>query len=357
MIDSDENGKIDLDRNDLKDIKGKDKITIELEDLPAEESMPKLYPGLSNGGITTDSKDVFNNISSNLLHLAIAGLIGGFLGWGITELLFTDEYDITQTYMQILLEMAFFAATIGGLVGAFLGAAEGFTSKVPQKIYKGIMIGLVFGLIGGAVGGFLGQIIYSITGIAAEENFLLQLFSRSSAWGIVGLFIGLGQGLGSGGGKKTTNGLLGGLVGGLVGGFLFDIIGSVTTTGALSRAVAIPIIGICTGIGIGIVQEIRKEAWFEVLQGATRGKEYILYGSRNIVGSSPKCDIVLVKDADVSSQHAEVYADKNRFFIRELPNTKGIWLGNRKVSNHELKNNDVLHLGDYKLRYREKVTK
>lgn len=353
----DKSKKIDLNIDDLPELEETGKVSIDLEDLPLEESNTVTYPSLSGETTSHASKDIIKNVSIELWQLGIAGLIGGTIAWSITELLFNDNYYPNQLYIHILLEMTFFAAIIGGTIGALLGALEGFTSKVSQKIYKGIMVGLLFGFCGGAVGGFIGQIVYSIAGIAAEQSYFFQILARSIAWGVVGLFIGLGQGLGSGGGKKLTNGLLGGLIGGLVGGFLFDIIGLATTTGVLSRAVAIPIIGLCAGIGIGIVQEIRKEAWFKVLQGATSGKEYILYKNKTVIGSYPQCDIVLVKDPEVSLKHAEVYFENYRYIICELPSSKGVWLNNRKVAKQQLNNKDIIGLGNYKLQFSEKTLK
>ncbi len=357
MYDSEKPNKIDINSDDLPDVKGKNKIVIDLEDLPVESSMPKVYPGLSGSSTLVSSKVAKVSVSNVFWHLALAGLIGGVVGWVFTELFIDDTYNIYQTYAEVLAEMSFFAALIGGAIGSCLGAVEGVTSQVSQKTYRGIAVGLAFGFGGGAVGGFLGQIIYGTLGGGYTGNLISQLFVRSIAWGLVGLFIGLGQGIGSGGGKKTTNGLLGGLVGGLVGGFLFDIIGMAADTATISRAVAIPIIGASTGLGISLVQEIRKEAWLKVLQGATAGKEYIIFGDKTIIGSSPKSDIVLVKDISVKANHAEIRLENGAYTINDLNSPDGIWLNNIKISKQRLSNGDNLRIGNYSLQYFERGIK
>lgn len=357
MCDSGKPDKIDLNNDDLPDVNNSNKIVIDLDDLPVEDSATKAYPGLSNPSTPQFSKGSKASVSNVFWHLALAGLIGGVIGWAFTEIFMDDTYDIYQTYAEVLVEMSIFAALIGGAIGSCLGAVEGITSQVSQKTYRGIAVGLAFGFGGGAAGGFLGQIIYSMLGGGYIVNLIPQLFIRSIAWGLVGLFIGLGQGIGSGGGKKTTNGLLGGLVGGLVGGFLFDIIGLAADTGTISRAVAIPIIGASTGLGISLVQEIRKEAWLKVLQGATTGKEYIIFGDKTLIGSSPKCDIVLVKDNSVKTNHAEIRLENGAYIINDLNSPDGVWLNNARVSNQRLKNGDNLRIGNYSLQYFERGIK
>ncbi len=357
MYDSEKSDKIDINGDNLPDVKAKNKIVIDFDDLPLEHSASKAYPGLSSSSTPLTSKMLKTNASNVFWHLAFAGLIGGIIGWGFTELFTDDTYDIYQTFAEVLAEMSIFTAIIGGAIGSCLGAVEGITSQVSQKTYRGIAIGLAFGFGGGSVGGFLGQIIYSILGGGYVDNLIPQLFIRSIAWGLVGLFIGLGQGMGGGGGKKTTNGLLGGLVGGLIGGFLFDIIGLATDTAIISRAVAIPIIGASTGLGISLVQEIRKEAWLKVLQGATAGKEYIIFGDKTLIGSSPKCDIVLVKDNCVIANHAEIRLENGTYIINDLNSPDGVWVNNSRVSKQRLKNGDNLKIGNYSLQYFERGIK
>ena len=353
MNEKDGPNKIDINSQDLPQAPKPQKLVINLDDLPPERES-KVYPGFSDEGHVFAAKDKPGVGGKAIWDLVLAGLVGGFVGWAITELFFDDTVIAYETYFQLLMEMAYFTAIIGGAIGALLGSVEGLSSKVLEKAIRGFTVTLAFGLAGGAIGGIIAQLVYSFFGGGYLENILLQIIVRAVAWGLVGLFVGIGQGFGTGGGKKVVNGLLGGLVGGLIGGFLFDIIGMFTMTGMLSRAVAIPAIGACTGFGIGIVQEIRKEAWLKVIQGATSGKEYIVFGSRTVLGSSAKCDIVLVKDPDVAPMHAEINLVNKSYNIRELNSTAGVWVGRRRVTNQRLKNGDMIKIGSSLLQFFEK---
>ncbi len=353
MNEKDELKKIDINEEDLPQLPILEKLIVNLEDLSPERES-KVYPGFSDEEHIFEAKDKPGFGAKAIWHLVLAGLVGGFVGWVITELFYSDAIIAHETYIQLLIEISCFTAIIGGTIGALLGSVEGLSSKVSEKAVKGFAVALVVGLAGGAIGGVIGQLVYSFFGGGYLENIIMQIAVRAVAWGLVGLFVGIGQGFGTGGGKKVVNGLLGGLVGGLIGGFLFDIIGLFTMTGMLSRAVAIPAIGACTGFGIGIVQEIRKEAWLKVLQGATSGKEYIVFGSRTVLGSSTKCDIVLVQDPEVAPMHAEISLVNKSYIIRELNNAAGVWVGRHRVTNQKLKNGDMIKIGQNLLQFFER---
>jgi hypothetical protein len=280
------------------------------------------------------------------------------LSWGITEYFYGESIGYYETYRQLLIRIGVFTAIIGGSIGAFLGSVDGITSRVKEKAIKGFLVASAFGLIGGAVGGVIAQLIYTAMGGGLLGSFLLQVLVRALVWGIVGLFVGIGQGFGTGGGKRILNGLLGGLLGGFMGGLLFDIVGNLSATGILSRAIAIPLIGICAGVGIGLVQEVRKEAWLKAISGVTAGKEYIIFGQVTTIGSHYNCDVVLIKDPGVAAKHAEIIMNGNQYYIK--PAAEGVPLvlvANRAIRSHRLANGDIIRLGDTELQYYEKPAK
>ncbi len=359
-MDSDSKDRLEIELSESSAQPDRQKLVIELDDLPEEDSLEK-YHGVSkaDNAMQKRSTSLINGtlFFGSIWPLMLSGFLGGFLAWVITEQFYDDSTSSHVFYYQILIEMGLFAAVVGGAIGAFLGAVEGLSSKVLEKTLNGFAVALGLGLIGGAVGGVLGQIVYTVLGGGALQNVVLQIMVRAFAWGIVGLFVGVGQGFGTGGGKRVINGLLGGLAGGFVGGFLFDIIGTYTVTGSLSRAIAIPLIGVCAGLGIGLVREISKEAWLRVVEGATVGKEYVIYGHTTTIGSSFKCEIVLIKDPSVAPVHAEIVAEGNNYRIRVTDDQLTIGIGNRIAKTHRLNNGDVIIVGNTVMRFFEKPAK
>ncbi|MDI6785048.1 MAG: FHA domain-containing protein, partial [bacterium] len=292
---------------------------------------------------TFTSTSIFSSV---LIQNLIAGLIGGFLAWVVTEV-FYDDYRRTTSMIEMLVEMGFLGGCMGALIGVCLGAVEGITSRVGEKAVQGGLIGLGIGFAGGMIGGVFGQIIYSFFGGGSGRlGFVEQIMIRAIAWGLIGLFVGLAQGVAIRSKKKIVNGLLGGLIGGTVGGGLFDIVGSLVESGELSRAITITLLGTCTGVGIGIVEELRKEAWLKVVQGWTKGKEYIIYNEVTTIGSSPKCDIVLFKDPSIIPKHAMIKIENNRYILYDLQSQTGTFVNQQPISRKVLANGNIIQIGN-----------
>jgi len=346
--------KINIEFEDIIDEK-KQKIVIDTDDLLSEDTnSTRFYPGLSDTPAYTQRKPSSNVTSATLWQLAIAGLIGGLLAWLLTELIIDQDQVYYQWTVELLINASILFSIVGGIIGAFLGSVEGITSRVAEKTFIGIAIGFLVGFMGGAVGGFTGQFVYGIMGGGQHVNIIMQILVRGFGWALAGLFIGLGQGLGTGGGKKVINGLLGGLIGGTIGGLLFDLIGFVFMVGIVSRAVAIALLGLFTGLAIGLVQEIRKEAWLKAIKGETAGKEYIIHSEKTTIGSAPKNDIVLIKDPGVSVYHAVINVENSAYHISDLQNTGGVWVNDRQIAKQRLRNGDIIQIGGHRLKYFEK---
>lgn len=290
--------------------------------------------------------------SRNVLQGAIAGLIGGFLAWAVTEPLFGNENTATSL-STILIEMAVFGGLIGGIIGCCLGAADGVVSQVWEKALRAGAIGLGIGAGGGFIGGLFGQLVYGSLLHSGPPTMATVMTARTIGWSIVGVFVGLGQGVGRGSGKRVVNGLIGGLAGGLVAGILFDPIGSAVQTGTLSRAVGITILGVATGLAVGLVEEMRKEAWLSVVQGPLSGKQFILYEIRTRIGSSPKCEITLIKDPQVMPEHCII---ENRGGSYILFSSQGqTFVNGQPASQTRLQSGSAITVGSTSLLFEEKA--
>ncbi len=336
----------------------------EVSEEPTKESA--LYPSVIDGGYDHPigkKTAQAGLLGSAVLQMAITGLIGGFLAWAIMEPFITDNATGGEL-VAVLVEMAGFGAVLGGMIGLALGSLEGIVTGVWEKAAMGGGLGLAIGGAGGAVGGVMGQIVYGAfsggRGVASLSAIILQVAVRAFAWALVGLFIGLGQGAMLRASQKIINGLIGGAVGGFIGGLLFDpislVFGGISlsltgeVSGWLSRMVGMSVLGLCTGAAIGMVEEIRKEAWLTIVAGPLKGKQFIIYRSPTLIGSSPKADICLAKDPHVAPEHAQIERERNRYVLVSLGAGQTI-VNNQPINRWQLREGDYVTIGQTVLRY------
>ncbi len=345
-------------KTNLQERAENNKLIINIEDLPVDDYGARIYPSLVTNSNSPNYASKDSLVSNTLLPIALAGIIGGLVTWLIAVEYFNfTHYANTELHEQVPLEIAFFAAVLGGLICAALSTVEGITSKVFAKTLSGMFKGALIGFLGGFFGALIGHMFYdSLEGMQLNSEFAYYLF-RGLFWSLVGCFIGIGQGVGSGGGKKIVNGLIGGAIGGFVAGFLFDYFFLVFTSAVFSGFFAITVFGLSVGLAIGMVHEMRKEAWLKVIEGATVGKEYVIHRDKTSIGSSPKCDIVLIKDPEIMSMQAEINFENNVYVINDLQRLNGLIIGNRKISRGQIKNGDIIKIGSYQMRFYERVVR
>ena len=343
-------------------------LVIEAFDLEEAAPLPAAYPSAEPAAADAlpgkSTVGLAQVAGRGLLSLALAGAVGGLLAWALNEP-FTNDLRAPGDLLTVLMGEALFGAIFGGLIGAALGSAEGVSAGVADKALHGAGLGLIIGGAGGALGGLCGQVLY---GALQEQHphFLHQVLLRAVAWALVGVFIGLGQGAQGATPRKLLNGVLGGAIGGFVGGFLFDPI-AVTVHqlladgnlheqlrahgGWVSRMVAMTVTGLCTGAAIGLVSELRKEAWLAVISGPLSGKQFILYRAVTTLGSSPKADICLLKDPAIRPQHLVLQQAGAGHLLLTSPESP-VALNARATTHHHLHNGDLIGLGQTVLQYR-----
>jgi hypothetical protein len=273
----------------------------------------------------------------------------------LTELVLPPRDVVSEKL--ILLHSVFWLALVGALVGAAIGCVEGAVSRSLYAAIRGGSIGLFLGAAGCALGAAVGQSAYFLVGGGAAASFGVQMISRCVAWGVAGLCLGLAQGVALGSGRKVINGLLGGLAGGAIGGLLFDPLGVVLGgihDGLVSRLVSLVIVGAAVGGVMGVVEEMLKDAWLRVEQGALAGKQFVLYKNPTVIGSSPKCEIYLFKDPGIEPRHAAIHVVQNRREIEDLSSPQGTFLNNQSIVRHRLQDGDRIRVGKTVFHYLEK---
>ncbi len=79
-------------------------------------------------------------------------------------------------------------------------------------------------------------------------------------------------------------------------------------------------------------------------------QEYALGKERMTVGRKPHNDIV-IDNLAVSGEHAAIVTIQNDSFLEDLNSTNGVMVNGATTKKHFLKNNDVIEIGKYKIKY------
>lgn len=56
----------------------------------------------------------------------------------------------------------------------------------------------------------------------------------------------------------------------------------------VARGVAIVIMGILIGVGVGLLEQFAKAAWLKVIRGEFEGKEYLVFAGTTSIGNNGK---------------------------------------------------------------------
>jgi hypothetical protein len=108
-----------------------------------------------------------------------------------------------------------------------------------------------------------------------------------------------------------------------------------TGGGKPQRTMAMDLGGGAPGSGAG--------GWLVPLEGPQTGELFQLKG-RAVVGTAADCDVVL-KDPSISSRHAEFIGSSGGYRINDLGSTNGTFVNDKRISSHDLIDNDNVRLG------------
>ena len=288
-------------------------------------------------------------------YLGAAGLLGALLGWAICERRFVDNGTGERSWGNWLI-----VPLIVALLCVGFGIAESIVERsVKKALIRGALclpLGLVLGFIFEFVAGFIyviGLNIVAEMGVHTPRNPAWWMV-RGLAWMVFGAAGGVVYGIVGGSGKKILYGMLGGVIGAGLGGILFDPIAMLTHGGAPSRAVGFGLVGLATGVAVGLVESALKDRWLYVTAGPLAGKQFILYKPRTLIGSDQKCDIYLFKDSNILKEHAIVELAGSRIMLLAIGAT---YMNGQPVRQQVLMSGAVVQIGRYAFRYQERQRK
>jgi hypothetical protein len=284
-------------------------------------------------------------------YLGVAGLLGALAGWAIAEPGFLDG-GAQQRWGNIVM-----LPLIVTLMSFGFAMAESTVERSAQKALLRGVLSLPLGLILGFFFDFMANIIYSVglricyeAGAQSYHNPAVWI-ARGVAWMAFGAAGGVVYGIIGQSAKKGYYGVIGGVIGAGLGGMVFDPIAIFTKGGAPSRAVGFALVGVATGVGMGLVESALKDRWFYVMAGPLAGKQFILYKSLTTIGSRQQSDIYLFKDPNILPEHAVIQIAGARVQLRA--NGPVQWAG-QTLKTRVLQDGDLLQIGRYTFRYKEK---
>jgi hypothetical protein len=114
--------------------------------------------------------------------------------------------------------------------------------------------------------------------------------------------------------------------------------------------------GAAVGRKTVLLSEKRKPpvvGWLVAMSGDQKGEDFRVRDGQNTIGSGPENDIV-IHDSTVSSKHASIRYRESKFFVTDLDSTNGTHLndGSEPIAREELKDNDLLRVGDVSLKFK-----
>jgi hypothetical protein len=316
-------------------------------------------PSKSYGNVnaTPDAPTLAQEKGSILLqawfYLGLSGLLGALLGWGIAEPGFVDGPDRARHWGDW-----FLVPLVVTLMCVGFAVAESIVERSSKKALIRGGVALPLGMILGFFFSNLANLFYTIglaicggAGVHTMRNPAVWI-ARGFAWMILGAAGGVIYGIIGKSMKKTGYGALGGAIGAAVGGTVFDPIAIATHGGATSRAVGFGLLGMATGIAIGLVESALKDRWLYVTAGPLAGKQFILYKPRTAVGSSQACDIYLFKDPEILPEHAILEMKGSKIHL--LANGTAYIAGQPVRGTRVLESGTIIQLGRYAFRYQER---
>jgi pSer/pThr/pTyr-binding forkhead associated (FHA) protein len=298
-----------------------------------------------------------------LTFMALAGLVGGALGWLPVELV-SHGHTITQvesiwTQIAGVVSMALFWGLVGGLIVGVQGKSLKLTPAVTRRFLIGLAVCFLIGLPAVYYSNVVFTMILSAGGWGTNQagSEIYLRFARVIGWVLMGLICGAGVGLASGSlkdlaasARNIAKGAIGGWVGGFVGGIAFDIIGA-NTNGLFARLFGLCSLGLAVGLMIGLVRELTKSAWLNVEAGRLRGRSFNIDRAVATLGRAEENVVGLFGDSGVQPRHAAIERHGNGYMLKNLAVQQGVLLNGKRIEAAELHEGDRIKISDYELSF------
>jgi hypothetical protein len=296
------------------------------------------------------------SLTMRIIFFGIIGIIGGMLAWPFAEVLIFFQ----GSFPSLLVFGIVIGAVVGLIIGGCFGMNEGILSHSKSKLTSGLIMGIIIGIVGGVVGVVLGMQVGLFMGSSiffAPAGFKSVGYplARALGWAAFGIFIGIVEGIRSKSIAKVKNGIIGGFLGGFLGGIVFEYSLRLFVPDVLyARLLGFIVLGLCIGIFYGFVENKLAKASFYLLNGRYKGKEYLLNQHRMSIGREEQTDMTLSDYRMVAGKHATLQTKKNKVLLKDANSKVGTYVNDRRINEAELKDGDVVRVGEAQFLFRLK---
>lgn len=257
-----------------------------------------------------------------------------------------DEDDLSEGIRNVIrVHTAVWSAIIALFIGLFLGIGEGVYYGSAAKAALFGAIGAAVSVVMGFISGYLAQLMYA-SAIQNDPSDFAAALIRGVGWAIMGLGIGLAVGLIKPKVKRILFCAIGGLVGAFIGGFLFNYVCDIIPNDVVARGVAIVIMGLLIGLGVGLLEQFAKQAWLKVIRGEFEGKEYLVFAGTTSIGNNGKNTIVLFKDKLVGPHHCDIVLEGSKYVLVDRGTPMGTVVNGQRISKQVLRKGDQIAIGN-----------
>jgi hypothetical protein len=124
-------------------------------------------------------------------------------------------------------------------------------------------------------------------------------------------------------------------------------------TGVGPTAGAAPVGGARKTVLISDKRKAPVVGWLVAMNGDQKGEDFRIREGPNTVGNGVDVEILL-RDDTVSGKHASIRYAEGKFLLTDLDSTNGTFLNDGKdpIARGELKDNDVIRVGEITLKFK-----
>ena len=293
---------------------------------------------------------------------ALAGLLGGILGWIPAEVLMSPDRLDGPFADDPAAGTAIWLTLYAIGLAAILTGWDGIEGRNGPKMLESWKLGIPVTMVGAFIGGFMAQKLYEpfverafdrANEEAANVDEFIEMMNaatripRGIGFLVAGAVVGIALGVAVKAKQQAINGAIGGAIGGFAGGILFSF---VTVGGGAARAVALTVTGVAVGAAIGLVEQARKEVWLEIVNGGMAGKQFILYHDETSIGTAPGCHVTLIKDPHIAPHHASIVRGPAGPEIRATNPGAAVLVNGQPVERAPVTDGDQVQVGATMLR-------
>jgi len=126
-----------------------------------------------------------------------------------------------------------------------------------------------------------------------------------------------------------------------------------TVTGAAAAAAPAPAADIRKTVTLASLHRPPVVGWLVALNGRQKGEDFRLREGQNTIGSAAGLEVTL-DDPAISAKHASVRYREGVFSLTDLDSTNGTFVNDATdpVARVELKDNDVVRVGEISLKFK-----